>query len=92
VSISTAQADELRKAAQAALKSGAASVGSKFRRGYSRIDNLGRHVTLKLCKKDVKEIRRRADSGEKLTAIAASYGISTAYVSMIWNNHRRAAG
>jgi hypothetical protein len=86
------QIEELRRAAEAALKSGAASIGSNSRQGYSRIDNLGRHVTLKLRKKDVKEIRRRADSGEKLTAIAASYGISTAYVSMIWNNHRRAAG
>ena len=53
-----------------------------------RIDNLGRHVSLKLWKEQRDEIRRRRDAGESGKALAAEFGVSQAYVSMIWNGRR----
>lgn len=50
---------------------------------YRRIDNLGRWVSLKLKPDDKLDIARRHGEGEKLDSIAARYGISPAYVSMI---------
>jgi hypothetical protein len=55
---------------------------------HRRIDNLGRYVALKLWPEQREEIRRRRDTGESGLKLAREFGVSQAYVSMVWNGKR----
>jgi hypothetical protein len=57
---------------------------------YNRLANFGTKAKKELTADDVRDIRARWESGEKLASIAASYGCSMGCVSLIGSRQRRA--
>lgn len=57
---------------------------------YNRLANFGSKAKKELTTEDVRDIRARWESGEKLASIAASHGCSMGCVSLIGTRQRRA--
>lgn len=58
------------------------------RKAYDRFANFGAKAKRKLTDQAVREIRARWDAGEKLETIAAAYGVSIGWVSLIGTRQR----
>ena len=58
------------------------------RQVYDRLANFGGKARRKLTLQAVREIRARWDAGEKLATIAAAYGVSIGWVSLIGTRQR----